>query len=259
MRRPIKGEPLHEPDRGPGVATPDYAGVGHKHLQLTLMEGYFEMKVITLLLFAFMAVFGPVLHYAEAGNNFVSIKLPNKVNIDIPRNWQVATSDQRITLDTTVESQLDLSSLPKITSDLGFIAGYFDDEGDKAKINVRYYPNIKVNQDSVKRASSKEILEFDTALKQSIYRAMKAFDGTILHWGGTKKQNCGGRIAMLTEYRRSANSGERGSFNVRLIRILDGSSSFTLTVSYNELYTVIFKPICNRVISSLKIKNEYHQ
>lgn len=215
-----------------------------------------QIKVVTLLLIVFMTVIVSASGYAFAGSNFVAVRLPNGVSIDIPRNWQVATSNQRITLDTAVESQLDLSSLPKATSDLGFVAGYFDDAGDKAKINVRYYPDIKVTQDTVRRASPNEIVEFDTALKQSIFGAMKSFGGTILHWGGTRKQDSAGRVALLTEYRRSANPGEQGSFNVRLIRILDGSRSFTLTVSYNEMYTVIFKPICDRVISSLKIRNQ---
>jgi hypothetical protein len=167
----------------------------------------------------------------------------------------VATKDQRITLDTTVESQLDLSNLSKVTSDLCFVAGYFDDAGDKAKINVRYYPNMKITQDTVRQANPEEIRKFDNTLKQSIYGAAKASGYTILHWGGTRKQNVAGRIALLTDYRRPPFSGEQGYFNVRLIRILDGSKSFTLTVSYNELYTTIFKPICDRIISSLKIKN----
>lgn len=214
------------------------------------------MKVVTLLTIVLITVLGSVSHHAYAGSNFITIKLPNGVGVDIPRNWQVATNDQRITLDTTVESQLDLSSLPKATSDLGFVAGYFDDAGDKAKVNVRYYPDTKVTQDTVRRASPKEIVGFDAALKQSMYGAMKAFGGTILYWGGTRKQDSAGRLALLTEYRRSANPGEQGSFNVRLIRILDGPRSFTLTVSYNETYAPIFKPICDRIISSLKIRNQ---
>jgi hypothetical protein len=213
------------------------------------------MKKIILMFIVLMAMAGSVLQDAYAKSNFVVIKLPNGVSVDIPRNWQVATKDQRITLDTTVESQLDLSNLSKVTSDLGFVAGYFDNVGDKAKINVRYYPDMKVTQEAVRQANPEEIREFDNTLKQSIYGAAKASGDTILHWGGTRKQDVAGRIALVTDYRRPPFSREQGSFNIRLIRILDGSKSFTLTVSYNELYTALFKSICDRIVSSLKIKN----
>jgi len=167
----------------------------------------------------------------------------------------VATNDQRIALDTTVESQLDLSNLPKGTSNLGFVAGYFDDAGDKAKVNVRYYPDVKVTQDVVRQANPEEIREFDNSLKQSIYAADKTSGDATLRWGGTRKQDFIGGIALITEYRRPPIAGGQGSFNVRLVRILDGPKSFTLTISYNELDTIIFKPICDRIISSLKIVN----
>lgn len=214
------------------------------------------MRRIILFLIMLITVVGSVSHSAYAGSDFVVIRLPNGVSVDIPRNWQVATSDQRITLDTFVESQLDLSNLPRAASDLVFVAGYFDDVGDKAKISVRYYPNMKVTQSAMRQASPEEIRElFDNAQKKSIYEVLKASGTTILYWGGTRKQVLAGRTAIVTEYRRAPISGEQGSFNVRIIRIFDGSRTFTLTVSYNESYAVIFKPICDRIISSLKIRN----
>jgi hypothetical protein len=213
------------------------------------------MRRIAAILLVIAVVGAVSLPYRSYGkSNFLTMKLPNGVSIDIPRNWQVATGDERITIDTTVESQLDLSNLPKATSDLGFVAGYFDDAGDKAKINVRYYPDTKVTQDTVRHASPEGIAKFDDGLREGAAMGFKGSGGTILHWGGTRKQIFGSRTALVTEYRRSPISGEQGPFHVRLIRIVDGSKSFTLTVSYNELYKVVFKPTCDRIVSSLKIE-----
>lgn len=192
-----------------------------------------------------MVVTGIVSSKTHAKSNFVMIKLPNRISIDIPRNWKAMTKDQLITLDTVVESQIDLSNLPKKNSDLVFAAAYTDDVGDKAKVMFRYYPDMKVTQSEVGQASPEEIKKFDNTTKQSIIGALKASGHTILHWGGTQKQVLAGRTALVTEYRRPPSSGERGSFSVRLIGILDGPKSFTLTISYNELYATIFKPICD--------------
>jgi hypothetical protein len=160
------------------------------------------MKRISVFLIIFITIMGFVSYRSHAGNNFVVIKLSNGVSVDIPRNWQVATRDQQITLDTVVQSQLDLSNIPQGSSDLGFVAGYFDDAGDKAKVNVRYYPDIKITQDSIRNMSPKELVEFDNALKQSSYKGAKAAGGSILQWNGTQKKNIAGRIALVTEYRR---------------------------------------------------------
>jgi len=217
------------------------------------------MQRIIPLLILFVATAGTVPPDAHAKSNFVTISLPNGFSIAIPRNWAVLSNDEMITLDTTVESKLDLSNLPKMASGLGFVAGYSADTGDRAKVNVRYYPDMKVTQDVVRQANPEDIRQFDNTLKQSIYGAAKIAGATILSWSGTRKQTFGEHIALVTEYRRPPNSGEQGSFNVRLIRILDGSRSVTLTVSYNEVYAVIFKPICDRIISSLKIENSYKE
>lgn len=202
---------------------------------------------------ALTVLLGLNIQQVYAGNNFISIRLPNGISIDVPRNWQIATNDQRITIDTAVESQLDLSKIPNSKSDLGFVAVYYDNAGDKAKISIRYYPDIVVSQETIRRANPTEISKFDTGLRTSTQEALEAFGGTVLSWGGTKKRDISNRVALFTEYRRTAYPGEQGSFSVNLIRILDGPKSFTLTISYNELYKPIFKPICEKVISSLEV------
>jgi len=211
-------------------------------------------KAISHLFIILMVVAGFISSSAYAGSNFIAISLPHGVSVEIPRNWQAATNDQRITLDTAVESYIDLSKLPQNVSTLAFLAGYFDDKGDKAKVNVRYYPNTPVAQNDVRRFNPEEIREFDNAIRQSSYAASKAAGGDILSWAGTQKRDFTGHLALVTEYRRPPNVGEQGAFNVRLIRVFDGPRSFTLTVSYNESYAEYFKPICDRIISSLKIK-----
>jgi len=211
------------------------------------------MKKYKLFLTFFLALMSGFPFKSIARSNFVTVSLPKGISIDIPRNWGVLSSDQTITLDTTVESQLDLSKSPKVISDLVFVAGYADDTGDKAKINVRYYPKETISQDIIKKANGEDVRRFDAALKEIIFTASRSGGAAIPDWYGTKKQDISGAVALITHYRRPPNIGEEGWFNVRLVRILNGPKSFTLTVSYNELNAVYFKPICDRIITSLKV------
>ena len=57
--------------------------------------------------------------------------------------------------------------------------------------------------------------------------------------------------AFVTEYKRSPIKSN-GNFKVRLVRVFNGGKSFTLTVSYREDKEYVLRPICDRIISSLR-------
>jgi hypothetical protein len=71
---------------------------------------------------------------AFASENFVPLKLPRNVFIELPRNWVVISNNQRITLDSAVEAGLDLAGLEQENSILPFAANYYDDNGKTAGI-----------------------------------------------------------------------------------------------------------------------------
>ena len=80
---------------------------------------------------------------ASATDNFARVSLPKGVSIELPKNWVVLSGNQRITLDSAVESGLDLSGIEQESSDLPFAANYYDDKGNTlGLLNVRYYPQL---------------------------------------------------------------------------------------------------------------------
>ncbi len=189
---------------------------------------------------------------AYASDNFVKVILPKGVSIELPKNWVVISKDQRITLDTWVESGLDLAEIEHENSDLPFAANYYKNGKTVGIINNRYYPNIDLTQNDARQATLQDINEIDVALKEIVVKSMKAFGGTILTWEGTKKNTINGITVFVTEYRRKALKGT-GAFRVRLVRVFAGDRSFTLTVSYDEEESFFLKTITDRIISSLKL------
>lgn len=211
-----------------------------------------RLKVSVLYpLFLFILFIG--YNFAIASGNFVRISLPKGLELDFPQNWIVLSNNQRITLDSSVESRLDLSDLPNPDSNLSFAANYYNDAGETIGIaNVRYYPNIDLTQEDVQQATSQDVNELDAALKENIIKSMKAFGMSILSWNGTEKVDINGLTAFITEYRRKSLK-DSGAFRVRLIRIFASERSFTLTVSYLESAAVYLKPITDRIIKSVKL------
>ena len=189
---------------------------------------------------------------AWATGNFATVTLPKGVSIELPKNWVVLSSNQRITLDTVVESGLDLSGVQQEASELPFAANYYDDHGKTIGIlNVRYYPQLDLSQAYARSATNQDVKELDATLKENMSKEMKAFGMSIAWWGGTSKTEINGITAFVTVYRRAALTGS-GDFRVRLVRVLAGDRSFTLTVSYLESASMILRPITDRIISSLR-------
>lgn len=190
---------------------------------------------------------------ANATGNFILIRLPNGVSVELPRNWTALTNNQRITLDAYVQSKRELAGSIDPSSDLNFAANYYDDQGKTAAIfNIRYYPQQTVTQADSRKATAADTKELDDALRNEIGTAMQQFGMRVLSWMGTKKQSINGGIAFVTEYRR-ASIRDGSPFRVRLVRFLNESRSFTVTVSYREDQEFFLRPICDRVIQSIRM------
>jgi hypothetical protein len=199
-----------------------------------------------------IAVWIALLPVAIAANNFVPIRLPHGVQIELPRNWVVLSKNQLITLDSTAQSRMELARIFDASSDLNFGANYYDEAGKTAAIvNVRYYPDIDVSQAEARAAGAADIRELDAALRESIVKAGQINGFSVLAWNGTSKQVINGVTAFVTEYKRSP-LNNNGNFKVRVVRVFNGGKSFTMTVSYRENQEYLLRPICDRIISSLR-------
>ena len=194
----------------------------------------------------------PLLPATLAANNFVPISLPHGVQIELPRNWEALSNNQRITLDSVAQSLSERAGMFDASSDLNFGANYYDEAGKTAAImNVRYYPNLDISQTDARAAGQPDIRELDIALRELIVKAGQINGSTVLAWNGTSTQVINGTTAFVTEYKRSPLKNN-GNFKVRFVRIFNGSKSFTLTVSYREDQDYLLRPICDRIISSLR-------
>ena len=205
------------------------------------------MKKLLILLFSLLLSSPTVF----ADSNYKTINLPKGVSIDVPINWQVISDNQRITLDAYVESLFE-----PLDSDLPFAANYYNDNGDvEALLNIRYYPWIELTQEDVFYATPDEIQYIDSILNENISISMKDI-GKLLSWNGTKKQNINGIVALITEYRRYLNT-TKDEGRVRLVRVLNGNKSFTLTISYDDRlqHSFMLEGITNRTIESLSVSN----
>lgn len=187
-----------------------------------------------------------------ASNNFILIRLPHDVKIEIPRNWMVLSKNQLITIDSFFQARSERAGIFDASSDLNFGANYYDEARKTAAImNIRYYPDLDISQAEARGAVQSDIRELDSIVRESMREAGQIGGFSILSWNGTTKRAINGTTAFVTEYKRSPLKNN-GNFKVRLVRVFNGRKSFTLTVSYREDQEYLLRPICDRIISSLR-------
>ena len=204
-------------------------------------------KLLVLILFLFAGTI------SIADSNYKTISLPKGVSIDLPINWQVISNNERITLDAYVETLFD-----PLDSELPFAANYYNDDDEiDALVNIRYYPSEVVTQENVINMFTPDVLRaMDDVLYKSSTLTMKKINGKILSWNGSKKKRIKDTVALVTDYRRYEGLSKSNA-RVRLVRVLNGNKSFTLTVSYvdNKKSSFMLKEITNRIIESLSLSN----
>ncbi len=187
------------------------------------------------------------------GASYVRVHVPHGVSVELPRNWKVLSDNFRTTLDALVGAKTaDQAGAVFATSDLNFAANLYDDQKRTiALANFRFYPAQTVTQEDVAGASDEDLAVFDRSLAAETGKGYVAFGGRITRWWGTRRVRHLTRYLLVSEYSRSG-SDSIGPFRVQLVRVLNGSESFTFTISYAEKLEPILRPICDSVISSLR-------
>jgi len=189
----------------------------------------------------------------SAAGNFVPVKLAYGVSVELPRNWVAISNNQRITLDSSVQAKTELAGDKYYFSDLNFAANYYDDRNNTAGIfNIRFYPDQTLTQADARAATAADARDIDEVVSANMRKSEKMYGVKVLSWIGTKKTSVNGIVAFITEYRRAGLTSS-SPFRVRLVRVFNGKRTFTVTVSYREDQEVLLRPICDRIIQSIRI------
>lgn len=187
---------------------------------------------------------------ASSESNYLTVTLPRGVAIELPRNWLVLSDNTRITLDAYVEAIGESTGRGRdeFPSALPFAANLYNDRGHTIGIvNLRYYPSVETTQRDVRGLSEADIEALDSVLRAEDLR----LPSKLVSWDGTVPREINGLVTLVTRYRRESVLGS-GTFQVRLVRVLNGSKSFTLTVSYREAEKLFLEHITDRIIASLR-------
>lgn len=188
---------------------------------------------------------------ASASTAFFPVRLAENVVVELPADWTVVEGGPRDKGEASVGTRAGWQGEIDAESALRFAADDYDDSGRvAARVAVRYHPWQKVSQRDVAQATEDEVRQLDRATRDSVEKSAGKLGVSVVEWRGTAKRDFDGAAAFVTEYKRSPYDGN-GGFVVRMLRVLDGPRSFTVTVSYREQDEARLRPVCERILASL--------
>ena len=187
---------------------------------------------------------------ASAQSPFVWVSLTNGIRFELPKNWKVIDPNTKTTLEASVAARMPI----KIASNLPFAANLYNYQNQTiGMINVRTYPNRDVYQREVAQLTPSIMDAVNQQLQSSVSQGVASNGGRVTKWYGTEKVKIANKLYLLSKYRRQSSINSNFFFRVSLLRLLDGSNSFTLTLSYEEKEQHLLKPIINKIRNSIQL------
>jgi hypothetical protein len=189
---------------------------------------------------------------AFASTAFFPVRLAESVVVELPADWTVVEGGPRGKPEASVQERAARGGEIDAVSALRFAADAYDPDGRvAARVAVRYHPWQKISQRDVADATDYELRQLDRGAREAVEQSAGKLGVSVVEWNGTTRRDVAGAAAFLTEYKRSQYDGN-GSFVVRMLRVFDGPRSFTLTVSYREADARRLRPVCDRILASLR-------
>jgi hypothetical protein len=187
----------------------------------------------------------------DAAGVYVQVQAAHGVRLSIPRNWQVLGEDARTTVAASALGIMSREGIHDAVNRMSFGANYHLGTPPRtaAQMNILFY-EADVTQPDVAMIDRAFIAEFDQEMQANMRRSIEAAGGRIVAWKSTERVRVGGMIALLYGYERTRPAGE-GTFHSRMLRVLDGPRSFTVTVGWASSHATLMEPITNYILSSV--------
>lgn len=205
----------------------------------------------TRLALLFLLLIAP--HFALAdGSNFMTVKLPRGVEIELPKDWRLFSDEQKKLIDTTTEAAMDLSGieLPK-GIEVNLLSARAMPESMYAAAWVNSTTPIATLPLEVKNMSSAEIIDYGNEIKVGVSKLLPQIGYKLLQFNGIRRVTISGYPAFIMDYRRS---GLKGPVMVSAIQIYTPSQEIYISLSYRESEKTIWKPVMEKAFKSIVVR-----
>jgi hypothetical protein len=186
-----------------------------------------------------------------SNSNFIRLKLPRAVELDLPKGWWSLGSEELKLIATSLEAAMDLSgtAVPRDEKKITLIAANSMPKTTYAAIRINSVTPPSVTRDEYKAITRGDLAQMQQQTRQILAQMMQ-LQGNALIEGSLKVrlEEFADFPAFVTEYRRT---GPQGPVSVQLMQVFRPTDEITINLSYRESETVIWKTVIEKVRRSI--------
>lgn len=190
--------------------------------------------------------------HIAAASNFVAVKLPRGVELQLPKGWWMLTSEHNQLIDMATEAAMDLSGIdaPEGT-EVNLIAANSMPRTTYAAVRVDSITPISGSPSEISNLTATELQTFQAEMQSNLQKLLPQQGNHLLAFFGVRRATISSHPALITEYRRS---GPKGPVIVRIVQIFTPNQDLRINLSYREAEQAIWKPVIEKVYQSIVIR-----
>ena len=190
--------------------------------------------------------------YAQSGSNFLPVKLPRGIELQVPQGWWLLGADHNRAIQTSIEAAMDLSGigLPP-GSETNLIAANSMPKSTYAAVRVDSTVPPSLTPSQFAMITAADLSELQTEIHQNVQKLLPLQGHTLIRFFGTSIERISGHPAIVTEYRRS---GLKGPVFVQVNQVFTARQEIRINLSYREAEVALWKPVVAKIRNSIVVR-----
>ena len=196
-----------------------------------------------------LLVFAP---YIAAESNFVAVKLPRGVELQLPKGWWLLTAEHNQIISTSAEAAMDLSGIKGLEGTMvNLIAANSMPRTTYAAVRVNSTTPVSGPPSEISNMTSADMQAYRTEMQSNLQKLLPQQGNQLMTLFGVRRESISGYPALITDYRRS---GPNGPVIVSAVTVFTPSQDLQIILSYRESEQVIWKSVIGKVYQSIVIR-----
>lgn len=180
-------------------------------------------------------------------SNFVLVKLPQGIELELPRGWRLLGSELYEVIDAAAEAALDLADA-KLPGDINgkqtLLVANSSPRSTYAAIRINSMDPLLTPEEFMSVAGNEKA-------EAAIKLALTQQENQLLEFKSMRTEEASGLPTLVIEYRRS---GSKGPVHVQINRLLTSAREISIILSYRESEAVMWKPTIERIRKTIVVR-----
>lgn len=189
--------------------------------------------------------------HIAAGSNFVTVKLPRGIELQVPDNWRLLSASEHKMINTSNEALgEDMGLNDPASKNVNLFAANSVPVTTYASVRVDSDTNVVGSPSDITDLTADELQSFQDEMLKGVRQVLQKQGYQLVRFTGVRRSVISGYPALTTAYRRSSS---QGPVLVNVVQIFTPAQDIHINLAYRVSEEAIWKPVMSKVARSIVI------